>query len=89
MKRKSEEKKLLCKSTTTPEKPLTTDKNYYFLPYAENKQCLYVYTLYEDTKRRLYHTNILERIVDDLVSRSKVGYIYTYIYIYIQVYSLR
>ena len=67
MKRKDEEKKLLCKSTTVPEKPLTTDKNYYYLPFGEKKQCLHVFSLYEDTKRRLYHTNILEKIVEELV----------------------
>lgn len=55
-------------STTHPLKPTTRDKIYYHLPFYEEKPCVYVREMFEDHRRRMYNTNILEKIADKLVS---------------------
>ena len=54
-------------STTHPLKPTTRDKIYYHLPFYEEKPCIYVREMFEDHRRRMYNTNILEKISDKLV----------------------
>lgn len=54
-------------STTHPLKPVTRDKVYYHLPFYEEKPCIYVREMFEDHRRRMYNTNILEKIADKLV----------------------
>ncbi|XP_053394702.1 otoferlin-like isoform X2 [Mercenaria mercenaria] len=53
-------------STTPPLKPTTRDKVYYHLPFYEEKPCLYVREMFEDHRRRMYNTNILEKIAEKL-----------------------
>lgn len=54
-------------STTPPLKPTTRDKIYYHLPFYEEKPCVYVREMFEDHRRRMYNTNILEKIAEKLV----------------------
>lgn len=65
--RKEEEKTLLNNSTTEPKIPLTRDQKYYYVPISHRKPCLYTCALFEDLRKRLYHTNILENIADTMV----------------------
>lgn len=55
-------------SATTPMKPATRDRCYYHLPYYEDKPCLYIKEHFEDHRRRLYNTNIIDRVAEKLVS---------------------
>ena len=55
-------------STTPPLKPTTRDKIYYHMPFYEEKPCVYVKEMFEDHRRRMYNTNMLEKIGDKLVS---------------------
>lgn len=57
-----------CQSTTTANKPMTHDKIYYFLPYWDNKPCLHIRSIWPDYRRRMYNSNIINKIVDKLVS---------------------
>ncbi|XP_055886227.1 otoferlin-like isoform X5 [Biomphalaria glabrata] len=53
-------------STTQPVKPVTIDKCYYHLPYYQNKPCVYVRDMFEDHRRRLYNSNIIDKICEKL-----------------------
>ena len=55
-----------CRSTTPSMRPLTNDKQYYHMPFNERKPCCYVTSYWHDHKRRLYNTNLLERVCDKL-----------------------
>ncbi|XP_043482896.1 otoferlin-like isoform X2 [Leptopilina heterotoma] len=55
-----------CQSTTPSNKPMTHDKIYYFLPYWDNKPCLHVRSIWPDYRRRMYNSNIINKIVDKL-----------------------
>nr|CAI5859409.1 unnamed protein product [Callosobruchus analis] len=51
-------------STTTPAKPMTHDKIYYFLPYWDNKPCMHVRSVWADYRRRMYNSNMIAKIAD-------------------------
>ncbi|XP_052775587.1 otoferlin-like isoform X2 [Mya arenaria] len=53
-------------SVTPPMKPTTKDKVYYHLPYYEEKPCIYLREMFEDHRRRMYNSNILEKIAEKL-----------------------
>ncbi|XP_076441089.1 otoferlin-like [Babylonia areolata] len=53
-------------STTLPQKPVTRDRNYFHLPYYEDKPCIYVKEHMEDHRRRMYNSNIIDKIADKL-----------------------
>jgi hypothetical protein len=56
------------KSTTPILRPSTKDKMYYHLPYYEDKPCVYIKHATEDHRRRMYNSNIVDRIIEKLVS---------------------
>ncbi|XP_076068132.1 otoferlin-like isoform X2 [Oratosquilla oratoria] len=56
----------MWQSTTPPMKPMTNDRIYYFLPYWDDKPCLYVRSSWQDHRRRLYNSNIIHRIAEKL-----------------------
>ena len=66
-----EDELLPMHSTTEGEVPCTEDGNYFYIPYRHNKPCLYVCSRFEDLRKRLYHTNLLDRIVEKLVRVTK------------------
>lgn len=66
-KRREEETRLLTYSCTEPQRPATTDGTHYYMPYEEKKPCIYVCSLFEDLRKRLYHSNLMERVVETLV----------------------
>ncbi|XP_059174098.1 otoferlin-like isoform X2 [Physella acuta] len=53
-------------STTVPVKPVSRDKCYYHLPYYEDKPCVYLTEHFEDHRRRMYNSNIIEKICEKL-----------------------
>ncbi|GIY69883.1 otoferlin [Caerostris darwini] len=53
-------------STTPPLKPTTKDRQYYYLPYGDNKPCVWVRSIWQDHRRRMYHSNVLAKIGDKL-----------------------
>ena len=59
-------------STTDPFKPLTSDRFYYYLPYDEDKPCLWVKGMFEDHRRRMFNSNIVEKIIDKLVRDREI-----------------
>ncbi|KAL2098893.1 hypothetical protein ACEWY4_005373 [Coilia grayii] len=57
---------LVSVATTPPMKPLITDRNYFHLPYFERKPCIYIKSWWQDQRRRLYNSNIIDNIADKL-----------------------
>ena len=55
-------------STTDSIKPVTRDRFYYFLPYDEEKPVLWVKGMFEDHRKRMYGTNMIEKIINKFVS---------------------
>ncbi|XP_041358290.1 otoferlin-like [Gigantopelta aegis] len=53
-------------STTSPAKPITRDKCYYHLPYYEDKPCVYIKEMIEDHRRRMYNSNIIQKVAEKL-----------------------
>ncbi|XP_064096144.1 otoferlin-like isoform X4 [Macrobrachium nipponense] len=52
----------MWQSTTPPMKPMTNDKTYYFLPFWDDKPCLYVRSFFQDHRRRLFNSNVIAAI---------------------------
>lgn len=46
-------------------------RNYFHLPYFEKKPCVYIKSWWQDQRRRLYNSNIMDKIADKLVSRNE------------------
>ncbi|XP_030626208.1 otoferlin isoform X1 [Chanos chanos] len=57
---------LVSVSSTPPMKPVVTDRNYFHLPYFEKKPCIYIKSWWQDQRRRLYNSNIMDKIADKL-----------------------
>ena len=55
-----------CKSVTPSMRPLTNDKQYYHMPFNERKPSCYVTSFWHDHKRRMYNSNLMDRIFDKL-----------------------
>ncbi|XP_063373180.1 otoferlin-like [Cydia amplana] len=52
-------------STTPPTKAsASNDKNYYYLPYWDHKQCMHVRSIWPDHRRRMYNSNMICNIVE-------------------------
>ncbi|CAK1588293.1 unnamed protein product [Parnassius mnemosyne] len=51
-------------SVTQPTKATSVDKNYYFLPYWDHKQCMHVRSIWPDHRRRMYNSNMISNIVE-------------------------
>ena len=54
----------LCTSVALLCVPL---RNYFHLPYFEKKPCIYIKSWWQDQRRRLYNSNIMDKIADKLV----------------------
>uniref|UniRef100_A0A8C6TZ59 Otoferlin a n=1 Tax=Neogobius melanostomus TaxID=47308 RepID=A0A8C6TZ59_9GOBI len=61
-----EERDLASVSTTPAMKPVVTDRNYFHLPYFEKKPCVYIKSWWQDQRRRLYNSNMMDKIADKL-----------------------
>ncbi|XP_041832167.1 otoferlin isoform X3 [Melanotaenia boesemani] len=53
-------------SSTPLMKPVITDRNYFHLPYFEKKPCVYIKSWWQDQRRRLYNSNMMDKIADKL-----------------------
>ncbi|XP_038103984.1 otoferlin isoform X1 [Culex quinquefasciatus] len=56
-------------STTSAAKPISHDKNHYFLPYWDNKPCMDVRCSFPDLRRRMYNSNMIAKITE----RMEIG----------------
>ena len=54
-------------SLTPACKAVSTDRQYYHLPYEENKPCLHIKLQWQDHRRRLYLSNMLYKLLETLV----------------------
>uniref|UniRef100_A0A8B9HKC2 Otoferlin a n=1 Tax=Astyanax mexicanus TaxID=7994 RepID=A0A8B9HKC2_ASTMX len=45
--------------------------NYFHLPYFEKKPCIYIKSWWQDQRRRLYNSNIMDKIADKLESMGQ------------------
>ncbi|KAG7274872.1 hypothetical protein CRUP_014657 [Coryphaenoides rupestris] len=61
-----EDGELMSVSSTPLMKPVITDRNYFHLPYFEKKPCIYIKSWWQDQRRRLYNSNIMDKIADKL-----------------------
>ncbi|XP_061890913.1 otoferlin isoform X2 [Entelurus aequoreus] len=61
-----EEGDLVSVSSTPLMRPVITDRNYFHLPYFEKKPCVYIRSWWQDQRRRLYNSNIMDKIADKL-----------------------
>uniref|UniRef100_A0A8C7SF72 Otoferlin n=1 Tax=Oncorhynchus mykiss TaxID=8022 RepID=A0A8C7SF72_ONCMY len=61
---------LVSVSSTPPMKPVITDRNYFHLPYFEKKPCIYIKSWWQDQRRRLYNSNIMDKIADKMPQHS-------------------
>ncbi|XP_066930260.1 otoferlin-like isoform X4 [Clytia hemisphaerica] len=68
-------------SLTPPCKAVSTDRQYYHLPYEENKPCLHIKLQWQDHRRRLYLSNMLYKLLetltdnlDDIQERVKMDF---------------
>uniref|UniRef100_A0AAY4BAI6 Otoferlin n=1 Tax=Denticeps clupeoides TaxID=299321 RepID=A0AAY4BAI6_9TELE len=57
----SEEDEMLISSS------LIFFRNYFHLPYFEKKPCIYIKSWWQDQRRRLYNSNIMDKIADKLL----------------------
>ncbi|XP_029705528.1 otoferlin isoform X1 [Takifugu rubripes] len=57
---------LVSVSSTPVMKPVITDRNYFHLPYFEKKPCVYIRSWWQDQRRRLYNSNMMDKIADKL-----------------------
>lgn len=48
-------------------------RNYFHLPYFDKKPCIYIKSWWQDQRRRLYNSNIMDKIADKLVSATPMG----------------
>ncbi|KAG8190919.1 hypothetical protein JTE90_014400 [Oedothorax gibbosus] len=53
-------------STTLPQKPTSRDRQYYYIQYEDNKPCIWVRSIWQDHRRRMYNSNVLAKIGDKL-----------------------
>ncbi|CAK6961861.1 otoferlin isoform X12 [Scomber scombrus] len=57
---------LVSVSSTPLMRPVITDRNYFHLPYFEKKPCVYIKSWWQDQRRRLYNSNMMDKIADKL-----------------------
>lgn len=56
-------------STTAATKASSlSDKNYYYLPYWDHKQCMHVRSIWPDHRRRMYNSNLIANVIEKFVS---------------------
>ncbi|XP_061563487.1 otoferlin isoform X7 [Cololabis saira] len=53
-------------SSTPFMRPVITDRNYFHLPYFDKKPCVYIKSWWQDQRRRLYNSNMMDKIADKL-----------------------
>ncbi|XP_026730449.1 otoferlin-like isoform X2 [Trichoplusia ni] len=51
-------------STTQATKASSNDKNYYYLPFWDHKQCMHVRSIWPDHRRRMYNSNLIANIIE-------------------------
>ena len=54
-------------STTPAVKPVSNDRQYYFLPYWDDKPTMWIRSTFPDHRRRMYNSNVIARTSDKLV----------------------
>ena len=54
-------------SLTASFKPVSSDRQYYYIPFEDTKPCMHIKFPYQDHRRRLYLSNMLYKIMERLV----------------------
>jgi len=75
-KRKEEAAICISHSVTEPTLMQSMDRRYGFIPITSNKPCVYTVGMFEDFRKRHYHSNILNRINDDLVDIAAISFVF-------------
>jgi hypothetical protein len=68
--REEQQSSMPCLSTTPPMLPRSDDRKYYYVPLGNKKPCMYACSKFEDLRKRLFHQNLIFRIIDALVSQN-------------------
>ena len=55
-------------STTPAVKPLSHDRQYYFMPYWDDKPTMYIRATFPDHRRRMFNSNVISKTSEKLVS---------------------
>ena len=59
-------------SSTTPSvKPVSNDRQYYFLPYWDDKPTMWIRSTLPDHRRRMYNSNVISKVSDKLDEQLK------------------
>ncbi len=58
-------------SLTPAMKPLSHDRQYFFLPYWDEKPTMYIRSPFPDLRRRMYQSNVIDRIATKLDENLK------------------
>ncbi|ELU05062.1 hypothetical protein CAPTEDRAFT_184805 [Capitella teleta] len=64
--RKEEEDELFKFSSTPAQNAISIDNTYCYMPWKEEKPCLFVGALFEDERKRLYHSNMIQGMSDKM-----------------------
>lgn len=54
-------------SLTSPYKALSSDRQYYYVPYEDTKPCLHIKFNWQDHRRRVYLSNMVHKVLENLV----------------------
>ena len=63
-------------STTPSVKALSHDREYFFLPYWDDKPTMWIRATFPDHRRRMYNSNTISKVVEKLVSAYMEDYYY-------------
>ena len=58
-------------STTPSVKALSHDREYFFLPYWDDKPTMWIRATFPDHRRRMYNSNTISKVVEKLVSMEE------------------
>lgn len=56
---------------TVGQKPQTHDNIYWYLPFAYEKPCLSLISMWPDSRRRMYNSNMINKIATNMVIKLK------------------
>ena len=54
-------------STTPSTKALSHDRQYFFLPYWDDKPTMWIRATFPDHRRRMYNSNVISKITEKVV----------------------
>ena len=67
-------------STTPSVKALSHDREYFFLPYWDDKPTMWIRATFPDHRRRMYNSNTISKVVEKLVSAYMEDYYFFFFF---------